>query len=79
MAFWWRIARAACLSTSGDASVERIHVTKLARSILGGHATPLQRLKIALQYADHCELVWHRVASLEKTYGWASMSKASWD
>ena len=31
VAFWCRIARAACLSTSGLASVERIHVTNEAR------------------------------------------------
>ena len=72
------LARAACFSTSGDASLLRIHVTKLARSIFGGQATPLHFLKIDLQYADHCELVWHGVGSraVQKTYGCCSNSNA---
>ena len=34
---------------TGDASLLRTHVTKDARSILGGHATPLHFLKMPLQ------------------------------
>ena len=55
-----------------------LRAARTRTSILGGHATPLHFLKMPLQYALHCDDVWHLVASrVQKTYGLSSNSNAT--